>query len=65
MSHEVLVLNSDFEPLNVCNVRRAVVLLYLGKADVLHAQDGPDTSALVTVTARQSRCRRSSACDTT
>jgi len=37
MNQEVLVLNSDYEPLNVCNMRRAIVLLYLGKADVLHA----------------------------
>lgn len=36
MSHEVLVLNSDYEPLNVCNLRRAIVLVYLGKAEVLH-----------------------------
>jgi len=36
MNHEVLVLNSDYEPLNVCHVRRAIVLVYLGKADVLH-----------------------------
>jgi 5-methylcytosine-specific restriction endonuclease McrA len=33
---EVLVLNSDYEPLNVCNMRRALVMVYLGKADVLH-----------------------------
>jgi 5-methylcytosine-specific restriction endonuclease McrA len=39
MSHEVLVLNSDYEPLNVCNLRRALVLLYLGKADILHARE--------------------------
>lgn len=39
MSQEVLVLNSDYEPLNVCNMRRAIVLLYLGKADILHIQD--------------------------
>ncbi len=39
MNQEVLVLNSDYEPLNVCNLRRAIVLLYLGKADVLHAED--------------------------
>ncbi len=38
MSQEVLVLNSDYEPLNVCNLRRAIVLIYLGKADVLHAR---------------------------
>jgi 5-methylcytosine-specific restriction endonuclease McrA len=36
---EVLVLNSDYEPLNVCNMRRALVMVYLGKADVLHAHD--------------------------
>ncbi len=39
MSSEVLVLNSDYEPLNVCHVRRALVMIYLGKADVLHAHD--------------------------
>jgi 5-methylcytosine-specific restriction endonuclease McrA len=36
MSQEVLVLNSDYEPLNVCSYRRAIVMVYLGKADVLH-----------------------------
>jgi 5-methylcytosine-specific restriction endonuclease McrA len=36
MSQEVLVLNADYEPLNVCNLRRAIVLVYLGKADILH-----------------------------
>jgi 5-methylcytosine-specific restriction endonuclease McrA len=37
MNGEVLVLNSDYEPLNVCNLRRAIVLVYLGKAEILHA----------------------------
>jgi 5-methylcytosine-specific restriction endonuclease McrA len=37
MNCEVLVLNNDYEPLNVCNMRRAIVLVCLGKADVLHA----------------------------
>jgi 5-methylcytosine-specific restriction endonuclease McrA len=36
VSHEVLVLNNDYEPLNVCNLHRAIVLVYMGKADVLH-----------------------------
>ena len=31
----VLVLNQNFEPLNVCNVRRALVLVLDGKAEVL------------------------------
>lgn len=36
LNQEVLVLNSDYAPLNVCNLRRAILLIYLGKADVLH-----------------------------
>ena len=36
----VLVLNQNYEPLNVCNVRRAMVLVLRGKAEVLeHAAD--------------------------
>lgn len=36
MNQEVLVLNSDYEPLNICNMRRAINLVFLGKVDVLH-----------------------------
>lgn len=43
MNQEVLVLNSDYEPLNVCNIRRAIVLVYLGKADILHADGETET----------------------
>lgn len=39
MNVEVLVLNHDYEPLNVCHIRRALALVYLGKADVLHTHD--------------------------
>jgi 5-methylcytosine-specific restriction endonuclease McrA len=46
MSQEVLVLNSDYEPLNVCNLRRAIVLIYLGKADVLHAHGESSNATL-------------------
>lgn len=31
----VLVLNQNYEPLNICRVRRAVVLLFQGKAEML------------------------------
>ncbi len=31
----VLMLNQNYEPLNICRVRRAVVLIYRGKADML------------------------------
>ena len=33
--HHVLVLNASYEPLNVCSVRRAHVLVYKGKAEVI------------------------------
>src|SRR5437764_914538 len=36
----VLVLNENYEPLNVCNARRAVVLVDRGKAEVLEHADG-------------------------
>ena len=34
----VLVLNQNYEPLNICNLRRAVVLVVDGKAEVLDAR---------------------------
>jgi 5-methylcytosine-specific restriction endonuclease McrA len=36
----VLVLNQNYEPLNICRVRRAVVLLYYGKAEMLENGTG-------------------------
>jgi len=39
-SSPVLVLNQSYEPLNVCRVRRAVVLLYRGKAEILENDSG-------------------------
>jgi 5-methylcytosine-specific restriction endonuclease McrA len=36
----VLVLNQNYEPLNVCRVRRAVVLLNYGKAEMLENGTG-------------------------
>ena len=35
MQNAVLLLNANFEPLNVCNIRRAVGLLLLGKASLV------------------------------
>ena len=35
MGGRVLVLNATFEPINVCTVRRAVVLLLKEKAELL------------------------------
>jgi len=33
--NKVLVLNQNYEPLGICNVKRAVILLFLGKAEVV------------------------------
>ena len=38
---QVLVLNASYEPLNVCTVRRAYVLVFKGKAEVLESLDRP------------------------
>jgi 5-methylcytosine-specific restriction endonuclease McrA len=40
VSSPVLVLNQNYEPLNVCNARRAFVLLDRGKAEVLEHNKG-------------------------
>jgi 5-methylcytosine-specific restriction endonuclease McrA len=41
----VLVLNQNYEPLNVCNTRRALVLVIDGKAEVLEQYDCTIASA--------------------
>jgi len=38
---QVLVLNASYEPLNVCSVRRAHVLVWKGKAEVVEELDRP------------------------
>ena len=45
MNSAVLVLNQNYEPLNVCNVRRAIVLVFDGKAEVLETRAGALHSA--------------------
>ncbi|MBI2300149.1 MAG: HNH endonuclease, partial [Armatimonadetes bacterium] len=41
MEGQVLVLNQNYEPLNITNVRRAVALLHLGKVVVVQASELP------------------------
>ena len=41
VSRRALVLNQNYEPLNVCSVRRAFVLVFHGKAEVLESGEGP------------------------
>lgn len=36
---QVLVLNASYEPLNVCTVRRATVLVFKGKAEIIETFD--------------------------
>jgi 5-methylcytosine-specific restriction endonuclease McrA len=38
---EVLLLNANYEPLNLCDVRRAYSLVNRGKADILHDSETP------------------------
>ena len=41
MAHGVLVLNSDFSPINVTSLHRGFTLVYKGKAEVLKSSDEP------------------------
>ena len=40
LTGNVLVLNQNYEPLSVCTVKRAVVLVFLGKAEIVETADG-------------------------
>jgi 5-methylcytosine-specific restriction endonuclease McrA len=40
LNREVLVLNQNYEPLSITKARRAVILLYLGKAEMVERYDG-------------------------
>ena len=40
IDQNVLLLNQNYEPLSVCSARRAVVLVYLGKAEIVERRDG-------------------------
>ncbi len=37
---QVLVLNQDYSPLTICSVKRAFLLIYLNKADLLNEVEG-------------------------
>jgi 5-methylcytosine-specific restriction endonuclease McrA len=41
IQRRALVLNQNYEPLNVCSVRRAFVLVYRGTAEMLETGDEP------------------------
>jgi len=40
LNSKVLVLNQNYEPLSVCNVKKAIMLLFLRKAELIEASNG-------------------------
>jgi len=40
LTQNVLVLNQNFEPLSVCSVRRAILMMFLGKVEMIETSDG-------------------------
>jgi 5-methylcytosine-specific restriction endonuclease McrA len=46
LNAKVLILNQNYEPLSVINVKKAVVLLYLGKVELVEAHQGRDLHAI-------------------
>ena len=40
INSSVLLLNQNYEPLQVCSARRAIVLLFQGKAEMIETADG-------------------------
>ncbi|MCD6162162.1 MAG: HNH endonuclease [candidate division Zixibacteria bacterium] len=40
LSLHVLVLNQNYEPLSVCTLKRAIVMVYLDRAEVIETVDG-------------------------
>ncbi len=36
----VLVLNQNYEPMTVCHVKKAIVLIFLGKAEIIEVMEG-------------------------
>lgn len=49
LNDPVLVLNQNYEPLNVCRVKRAIVLILNGKAEVLEENSSTIRSASLTI----------------
>jgi 5-methylcytosine-specific restriction endonuclease McrA len=39
LNRNVLVLNQNYEPISICNVKKAIILVYLGKAEIVESLD--------------------------
>lgn len=40
LNQAVLILNQNYEPLSICNVKRAITLIFLGKAQMVEKNSG-------------------------
>jgi 5-methylcytosine-specific restriction endonuclease McrA len=40
LSSKVLILNQNFEPISICNTKKAILLLFLGKAELIETKNG-------------------------
>ncbi len=40
LTGHVLVLNQNYEPMTICHVKKALILVFLGKAEIIEAADG-------------------------
>jgi 5-methylcytosine-specific restriction endonuclease McrA len=48
LSRNVLVLNQNYEPLSVCSVKRAIVMVFLNRAEIIETLDGQKVHAVST-----------------
>jgi len=48
LNQNVLVLNQNYEPLSVCSARRAFLLLFMGKAEMIEKYDGIRIRSMLT-----------------
>ena len=48
MNAKVLILNQNYEPMSVINVRKAIILLYLGKAEMIAEKEGMQVRSVST-----------------
>ena len=40
LSSKVLVLNQNYEPISICNAKKAILLMFLGKAELIETKNG-------------------------
>ncbi len=48
LNNNVLVLNQNYEPMSICSARRAFLLMYLGKAEMIETHNGVKIRSVLT-----------------